>query len=161
MLTITVDTNLLPIDDLVASVPAGECEFAIVSVTDREIEGSDRFAPSASTTRLSETSVWDESRWDEAVWGDESSADCLERVLAIIGDGSFPLPSQRSSLSDGQRRQLRDAMIFCAHVRAKRSIFLTGDTRAFVRHPRREKLEKMFNTRILTKDEFLSSYRTR
>ena len=160
MLTVTVDTNLLPIDDLVASVPSGEFEFAVVSVTDREVEGSVGLAPSARTPRLSETAVWGESRWGEAVWGGASNADCLERALAVIGDGSFPSPNQRGSLSDGQARQLRDAMILCAHVREKRSIFLTGDERAFVKHDRRAELETLFGTRILTKDEFLSRYGT-
>ena len=158
MLKVTVDTNLLPIDDLVASVPSDEFEFAVVSVTDREVEGSVGLAPSAGTSRLSETAVWGESRWGQAVWGGASDANCLERALSIISNGSFPPSTQRGSLSEGELRQLRDAMILCTHVREKRSVFLTGDERAFVKHDRRTKLEELFGTRILTKDEFLLRY---
>ena len=34
---VTLDTNILPADDLIASVAPGLFEFAIVSVTDREM----------------------------------------------------------------------------------------------------------------------------
>jgi len=38
---VTLDTNILPADDLIASVPSGRFEFSIVSVTDREMGGSE------------------------------------------------------------------------------------------------------------------------
>jgi len=36
---VTLDTNVLPADELIASVPPGLFEFSIVSVTDREMGG--------------------------------------------------------------------------------------------------------------------------
>jgi hypothetical protein len=47
-------------------------------------------------------------------------------------------------------------MIFQAHVREQRDIFVTKDTHAFIRDGRREKLEQQFNTRVMTPEEFLS-----
>lgn len=161
MLTVTVDTNVLPIEDLIASVAPGQFEFAVTSVTDREVEASLGLAAHAGTPRIRETLVWGESRWGGGLWGGQAGTDCLESTLAVIGGGSFPPPNKRATLTDGQRRQLRDAMIFCAHVREKRAIFVTNDERGFVRNDRRAKLERLFGTRIMTRDEFLSKFSTR
>lgn len=158
MLTVTVDTNVLPVDDLIASVAPGQFEFAVTSVTDREVEASLGLAAHPGTTRVRETLVWGESRWGDGRWGGQADADCLESTLAVIGDGSFPPPNKRATLTDGQRRQLLDAMIFCAHVREKRAIFVTNDARGFVRNDRRAKLEQLFGTRIMTREEFLSQF---
>lgn len=158
VLLVTVDTNALPIDDLLAAVRPAELEFSIVSVTDREVGGLAQRAAPTSVKRTVETAVWGESQWGNATWGDPASSDCLEGVLAIISAGSFPPAGQRSSLTDGQRRQLRDAMIFCAHVQAGRHIFVTNDMRGFVRAGRREQLEREFKTRIMTRDEFRQEF---
>ena len=45
---VTLDTNILPADDLIASVLPGLFEFSIVSVTDREMGGSATIANSKS-----------------------------------------------------------------------------------------------------------------
>jgi len=108
--------------------------------------------------RTVETAAWSESHWGNATWGDPASSGCLEAVLAIISAGGFPPTGQRSSLTDGQRRQLRDAMIFCARVRAGRHIFVTNDVRGFVRGGRRAQLERDFRTRIMTRDEFRQEF---
>ncbi|MDQ3776299.1 MAG: hypothetical protein M3461_19045 [Pseudomonadota bacterium] len=158
MLTVTVDTNILPIEDLVAAIAPGEFAFAMTSVTHREIEGSVNLTPGAETSRVPETLVWGESCWDGGFWGAESDTACLERALAIIADGSFPPPNRRATLNHGERSQLRDAMILCAHVREKRDIFVTDDRRAFVRNDRRVKLEQLFSTRIMTQPEFLAKF---
>lgn len=158
MLKVTLDTNLLPADDLVASVPAERFEFAVVSVTDREMDGASQLATPTDAPRIPETMVWGESPWGSALWGDSKSSDCLERTLTVISEGSFPLAHQRAALTNGQRRQLRDAMIFCAHVREKRAVFVTNDKRGFIRKDRRAKLEEMFDTRILTRQEFLAEF---
>ncbi len=71
---VTLDTNILPADDLIASVLPGLFEFAIVSVTDREMGGS---ATQVNISNIPETMVWDESRFDEAVWDDSESASFL------------------------------------------------------------------------------------
>ena len=61
---ITLDTNILPADDLIALVPSGQFEFAIVSVTDGEMGGS---ATQVDISNIPETMVWDESRFEEAI----------------------------------------------------------------------------------------------
>ena len=158
MISVTLDTNILPADTLLAAVPNANFEFAVVSVTDRELGVSTDLAASSSVSRVPETGVWGESVWGSAVWGGPSESKCLERALVIIGDGSFPRSNRRGNLTDGQRRQLRDAMIFCAHIRAKRQIFVTNDARGFVRGGRRQRLEECFGTRIMTRDEFISEF---
>lgn len=126
-------------------------EVAAVSVSGRELEKSDI---KILTAQIPETAVSSESRWNEGVFA--SDDDPLEDVLSIISNGSFPGPAARNKLTDGQRRQLRDAMIFAAHVREERDIFVTNDSRAFLKESRKEKLEKKYNTRIMIRTEFIS-----
>jgi len=152
---ITLDTNILPADDLIALVPSGQFEFAIVSVTDGEMGGS---ATQVDISNIPETMVWDESRFDEPVWGDSESDSCLELSLKIISDGSFPPLGKRDKLTRGARRQFRDAIIFCAHVREHRDIFVTNDISGFIKGDRRIQLEKSFHTLIMTRDEFLIQF---
>ncbi len=161
MINVTLDTNILPADDLIAVVPADRFEFGVVSVTERELQASPDLVPAASVNRVPETAVWGESVWGGAVLGGERDDECLEEVLIIIGDGSFPRPDRRAALTDGQRRQLRDAMILCAHVRARRQIFVSDDARGFIRGNRRAKLEQALATRILTRAEFISEFGTK
>ncbi len=152
---VTLDTNILPADDLIASVAPGLFEFSIVSVTDRETRGSKDLRARADISRITETAVWDESRFDEAVWGDSESDRRQELCLKIISGGNFPPPDKRDKLTRGRLRQLRDAMIFCDHVRDGGEIFVTNDTKGFVKGGRRTSLEKEFRTRIMTRIEFL------
>ena len=55
---VTLDTNILPADDLIASVLPGLFEFSIVSVIDREMGGS---ATQVNISNIPETMVWDAS----------------------------------------------------------------------------------------------------
>jgi hypothetical protein len=97
----------------------------------------------------------DESRLDEAVLADDERGERLESILRIISNGSFPPEGQRVALTNGQQRQLRDAMAFDAHVASGRDAFVTNDRKAFVEHQeRRAKLERLGNTRILSRTEF-------
>ena len=80
-----------------------------------------------SLETIPETAVWGESRWGTGVWGSNESHSRLEEILGIIGSGSFP--AKREELTAGQRRQLRDAMIVEARIRAGRDIFVTNDAR--------------------------------
>ena len=64
---VTLDTNILPADDLIASAPPGLFEFSIVSVTDREMGG---LATQANISNIPETLVLGESCLDQAVLGD-------------------------------------------------------------------------------------------
>lgn len=151
---------MVPAGDLIAAVQQDEFSFSTVTVTERELgEWFER--GTRGVGRLLETAVWDHSTWDNAVWGGPSDASCLEHVLSIIGDGGFPPPRARSVLTPGQRRQLLDAMIFCAHVREKRDIFVTNDQRGFIRKGRRENLERTYSTKVMTKDEFLAAFAKR
>ena len=148
VIRVTLDTNILPVDDLIAQVSADQFEFGVVSVTERELETAPALSAPERIDRIVESMVWGEGVWGGGLWGGPSDSHCLETVLGIVSDGGFPRPNQRMELSDGQRRQLRDAIIFCAHVRTQREIFVTDDARGFVRSGRREKLQNAFDTRI-------------
>jgi predicted nucleic acid-binding protein len=100
-----------------------------------------------------EVGVWGESAWG-ARWADKLSSECLKRILNIISNGSFP--KDRSGLTENQLHQLRDAMILEAHSAARTDVFVSADMKAFINHGRREKLERLLGTRILTPDEFLA-----
>jgi len=158
---VTLDTNILPADDLIASVLPGLFEFTVISVTNRETEGTKYNVIPENISSIPETMVLGESRFDEAVWGDSESASCLEFCLKIISGGSFPLLGKRDKLLIGELHQLRDAMIFCAHVREHRAIFVTNDISGFIKDDRRIKLEKEFHTRVMTRDEFLFEFGTK
>lgn len=150
MKKVTLDTNVFPIEDLIPLANRNGYDCVVVTVTQRELMGSDI---KTSLSQIYETGVYNESCYGHAVWG--SKDDPFERVLHTISNGSFPKRGSRDPLSDGQRRQLRDAMIFGAHVREKRDIFVTNDLRAFVNNSRREVLEQSFGTSIMTRAEFL------
>ncbi len=121
---VTVDTNALPIDDLRTMLEPKGFEFVVVTVTDRELENTSLRRSMRGLRQVPETAVWDESRWDQSVWGSANDEDVLEKALEIISHGSFPKSGQRAQLSPGERRQLRDAMIACTHVRCKHDILL-------------------------------------
>jgi hypothetical protein len=171
ILTVTLDTNVLDREEIAALQRDLDrpCEFAAVSVSVRERGNVD-----LDLVVVPETAVWDESRWDEAVWSgpfpellvidesplgrgvlaDDQAADLFEATLQIISNGSFPSTERRNTLSAGSRRQLRDAMVFEAHVRRRRHVLVTNDVRGFVNDGRREALERLGRTRILTPAEF-------
>lgn len=154
----TFDTNLLGDEDLLHVARSAAIDVAFVSVSHRESEGSSFAKLVNPEATIPETMVWDESRWDESVWGDDRSEARLEIVLKIVSAGSFPARGLRSTLSSGQRRQLRDAMIFCDHVRELREIFVTNDAKGFIDRGRREALEREFRTKIMTAAEFVAVY---
>ena len=150
MTRVTLDTNILPATQLIETARGRDFTFARVTVTDREVEGTPYEVNLEGVGTLLETGVWDESRWGKAVYASEDSP--LAEILGVISNGSFP--SDRSNLSKGQRRQLRDAMIFEAHLRERNHIFVTNDQKAFIRCGRREAFETRFDTQILTEQEF-------
>ena len=160
MTTVTLDTNIAPVERVTGAVPASCFDFAVISVTDRELSGSSLQVSVTPVGRIPETWVMGESVLGQAVLGGSRDADCFEEALAVISNNSFPRREQRGSLTAGQRRQLRDAMIFCTHVRARREILVTNDARGFIDGGRRAVLEQRFNTRIMTADEFIAVYRS-
>lgn len=155
MIKITLDTDVLPADDLLQAASGLDCEFAVVSVTEREVEGT-RFAAHVEPLgSVHETAVFGEAKFGSAVLGSQQSGETLEEILRIISAGSFP--QSRDNLSAGQVHQLRDALILEAHLREHRDIFITGDARAFIRHGKREQLRTAFGVRILRRVEFLNA----
>ena len=149
MTRITLDTNVLPgyeIDDLCQGL---DVEVRRVSVSDRELSSSS-IQVDETVGLISEALLIEESPVGVAAIGGDESA--IELVLDIISNGSFP--EARGDLTPGQRRQLRDAMIFCNHIQSGGDILVSDDRRAFVEHGRRGRLEGQFGTKILTLSEF-------
>jgi predicted nucleic acid-binding protein len=155
VITITCDTNVRPVDELVKAAGRLSCEFAAVSVSEREMEGTRFEVHLAPVGQVRETGVYGEARYGQAVYASEASASVLTQILEVLTDGSFP--DVRDHLSEGERRQLRDALILEAHIREGRDVFVTNDKKAFVNHGKREKLEAAFSIRILTSQEFLDA----
>ena len=152
MKTVTIDTNILPADDLVRLAKQKGYEVVVVSVTEREMNSGDTRLQVPELGQVLETGIYGESVWGKAVYG---SANYLEPILQIISNGSFPKAGQRNQLTDGQRGQLRDAMILEAHVRDGREVFVTDDKKAFIDNGRRDALQSLLNTRIRNREEFL------
>ncbi len=154
MTTITFDTNVFPAGALVARAEHLGIAVATISVSHRESEGSSVEEEVQALVTVLETVVWGESKWGQAVWASPTDTERYERVLGLLSNHSFPKPGQRDQLSDGQRRQLRDAMILCAHLRSNRDALVSNDRRAFIDHGRREAIEAEFKTRVMTVEEF-------
>lgn len=155
---ITLDTNILPADDLRSALEPRGFNFAVVSVTERELGGSDLRVELQHLRAVEEPFVWGEGVWGKGLWGGKDDANRFERLLQVIGNYSFPPPGKREDLSAGQRRQLRDAMILTAHIRDGRDVFVTNDARAFINDGRRQKLVAEFGVRIMTRAEFVAAH---
>jgi hypothetical protein len=134
-------------------------DVAVISVSSRETAGTANAADVALLPRLGETWVMGESVLGVGVLGSLADRDRFEAALAIMSGGGFPSPGQRDTLSDGNRRLLRDATILLSHARDKRDVFITTDTKAFGHSGTelRRRLEELFSTRIMTPQEFLAS----
>jgi predicted nucleic acid-binding protein len=140
MLRVTLDTNLISDKELLPILRACDgldVEIAATTATHREIEATD-IKP--LETEILETMVWGESAWGRSVWGNESTL--TPQILIVITSGAQPTKKQR-----------RDAIILEAHTRERRDIFVTAD-KHFLRHGRREQLENLCSTRIMTAQEF-------
>jgi hypothetical protein len=155
---ITIDTNLLPADDLVELAKGRGYEVGIVSVSERELGSSDSWLNAPELGKVLELAIVGESRIGSCVVG--SGNEHLEIILQSISNCSFPKSGSRGHLSSGQRRQLRDAMILEAHAREGRDIFITNGKKGFINNGRREKLQSLLKTRILTREEFLRELRS-
>ena len=159
MIKVTLDTNVLPADDLVEAARELDCDFAVVTVTEREVEGTPFEVHLRPFAVIPESAVYGEARYGAAIYASEISGEALQTLLDILSNGSFP--RSRANLSKGERGQLRDALILEAHIRDGRNIFVTNDERAFIRDGRREKIEASFPARIMTQGEFLRASATR
>ena len=158
MRTVTFDSTAKPGDSVVLKAVGAGWHVAFASVSMREARGADFEVALRAHDRVPEAGVWDESSWNEARFADEPSSERLEKILAIISNGSFP--RKRSELNEGQLHQLRDAMILEAHSAAARTVFVTADMKGFIKHGRREELQALLATRILSPAEFESELGT-
>jgi hypothetical protein len=154
MATVTLDTNVFPAGPLCARAERIGITVVALTVSHREVEGSSLEEEVRALATVTETGVWGESRYRQARYGSPADAECLERALALLSNRSFPPLGQRDQLTGGQRRQLRDAMILCAHVRSHRDLLVSKDRRAFIDHGRREAIAATFGTRVMTVEEF-------
>lgn len=155
----TFDSNFEPWHSLVLAAKDAGWDIAFASVSSREAKGTSLEISLGDHEAVSELGVWEESFWDQARWADDTSSKRLANILKIIFNASFP--NRMSDLTEGQSRQLRDAMILEAHCAAQRDIFVTLDGKAFINHERREKLEALFKTRVLNRAEFETELKAR
>jgi hypothetical protein len=184
MLRVTVDSTVLDrhMARLEAAAEGSEVEILPTTVTLREhgkrLPSPDPFVPetsvydesaydsgavyAASLPVVFETMVFGESGFGMAAFGAEESPSMLEIILRVIGAGSFPPPGKREALNQGQRHQLRDAMILEAHSRDGRDVLVSDDRRAFIGKDgaRRRTLEAFCTTKIRTVDEFCTEIAT-
>ena len=154
---VTIDTNVLPADDLVELAKSRGWDVVIASVTERELGHGDTRLQVPGLGKVLEVAVLGESVLGSCVLAGDDNY--LETLIQIISNGSFPKSGTRGQLSDGRRRQLRDAMIIEAHARERRDIFVTNDRKGFIDDGRREKLQTLLKTRIVTSEEFLEELR--
>jgi hypothetical protein len=92
-------------------------------------------------------------------WGREElfwEFDQMVRILHIISQGAFAQESFSPAFTPVQQRQLREAASLLVHVCARRDIFVTDNTNAFVHHRHRLALWRLLTTRIMTADEFFA-----
>jgi hypothetical protein len=179
VLQVTLDTNALDrlkeIEEAIAGKPV---ELSTTTVTLREHPNAPPVGKSVSETSVwgesfynsgavyaapvYETLVLGESRVGLCVLGGEETPTVFEDILRTISSGSFPPPGSRDSLSAGQRRQLRDAMILESHVRDGRDILVSNDVRGFIgtQGEKREVITHRLGTRIMTVDEFIDFARS-
>lgn len=183
MLRVTIDTNVLDADKVErigTAVEGLDVEIKTTTVTLRE---DGRAAPPAppSSPPVAETGVvYDESHYDSgaiyaggggviyetwvlgesplgsAVLGDDDAPSRFEAILHVIGTASFPKLGLRDSMTPGQKRQLRDAMILEAHAREGRDVLISDDRKGFIGKDgeNRRRLEALCATKIMTVDEF-------
>jgi hypothetical protein len=150
--TVTFDSTTQPGDAIVSFAEKAGWQVAFASVTYRENQDPAVKLALNNHETLPELAVWDESSWDQARWADEGSGTRLDQILAIISSRSFP--KDRTNLTEKQQHQLRDAMVLEAHTAYEREVLVSDDLKAFINHQRREKLEALLHTRILTRLEF-------
>lgn len=155
-LRITLDTNTFPLEQALLVLGDILADIAVTTVTSRELQGSDWHVESLKLPQLPETWVMGESPLGTAVLGGDAGAECFERALVAITSGSFPKKGQRNNLTPSQRRQMRDAMIFCTHLREQRDIFVTDDKTAFgvEGSAQRDRMTALGRTKVMTLSEF-------
>jgi len=152
MLSITLDTNLYNHRELVERAIARGLSVTFTSVSERELANA--YEPPPAPRDVLETALFGESEWDNSIWASEPDGEVFEKVLGVVSNHSVASNCEPSELSAGLRNHLRDALALCAHARERRDIFVSDDKKAFVAGGRREALEALLSTRIMTAAEF-------
>ena len=152
MLTATFDSTTRPNEGIVAAARAAGYSVCFSSVSRRESRSTDFAQHFEGHDEVPELCLLGESALGHGRLGGQKDDDLLERILEIISNGAFP--ADRDQLSRGQLHQLRDALALEAHVASGRSIFVTADVKGFITHGRRECLQQLLSTRILSCEEF-------
>jgi hypothetical protein len=155
-LRITLDTNTLPLERALLALCGTQADVVITTVTAREIQGSKLESELSLLHVVPEIWVMDEAPMGVGALGDQAHADLFEKTITAITNGSFPKRDARTNLSPSQKRQMRDAMIFCTHVREERDVFVTDDKTAFGEEgsAQRQSVMALASTRIMTLEEF-------
>jgi hypothetical protein len=154
--TVTFDTNVFPADALKERACKAGITVSVVSVSAREVEGSSLEQEVKALQAIPEIAVWGQFFWGQAVWAAKENGECLEYILSLVSNRSFPLAGERENLTRGQLRQLRDAIILCTHIRSGRDLLVSNDSAAFISDGRRQGIESKYATRIMTVQQFES-----
>src|SRR5947208_15117914 len=88
MPTVTIDTSVLPLGDLLKPLELKGFSIAVVTVTDRELTHPDIRPELRNLSAIPETAVWDETPWGGGLYGGTDD-NGVERILEIVGSGSF------------------------------------------------------------------------
>lgn len=150
MPSVTFDTNIVGDNALIDKARGAGYAVAYASPTLTETVTTEFESKVREHARIPAVGEWNESLWNEERWGDETSGPLLAKIETIIANGPIP----PTGLTPGQVRQRRDARILEAHAAAGRDVFVTNDSRGYISHGRREKLEGLLGTRIRTAAEF-------
>jgi hypothetical protein len=158
VLKITLDTNTIRPERVSASICKIRDGVDVATTTTVAREIGSVYDPWLHQLQVvPEFWVMGESPMGVAVLAREAERDLFEAVLDAITNDSFPGRGNRTTLTHGQRNQLRDAVIFCTHVRERRDIFVTNDKKAFGTEGS-EQRQRMIalapQTKIMTLDEF-------
>ncbi len=155
-LRVTLDTNTLPVEEWLTDQLRARYEFAVISVTSEETKGTSFSVQIVPLEEIPKHLAFGDRAFGFGVFGGGTDKECLRKALKIISAGAFTDPERTEGLTDGQRRQRRDAEIICTHVRDARNIFVTRDATGFIRSGRRAQFESEFAVRILTPEEFVA-----
>jgi hypothetical protein len=155
---ITLDTGVLPADALLAAVKGRNFDFAVVSVTVAETQSTSFVATLKPLGEVDQNVAFGAGVYGAHTYGGTPDKECLRKALEVISNGAFADPEPSDKLTDGERSQQHDAIILCTHVRDQRDVLVTTDQKAFIKGERRERLESLFHTRIMTPDEFIATF---
>lgn len=152
MESVTIDTNIFPLDSLQHLAEEAGFVLEVSSVTNRELEGTDLSDSAQSLGETLETFHFGEGSWGRMVFGSIEDASDFEKILRIISSGSHP--KNRENLTPAQLNQRRDALILQSHIRSGKKVFVSNDERGFIKNGRRELFEKAFPIKIFNQAEF-------